>query len=267
MPRSWAAPRLNGAATRGRGAVQGCGAPTRRSVHSDTLVAHYRRAMELEVDFFGAQPYRPPQRTISLLVVDFDDTCTAADSIGLLMQTAIEATVAQAADGQQDALRAELQGQLQWLVANYSTRRASLLEEILPEPEDEPQDFDMAWLGDFVDRLSEFDKEMNGVVIESGILQGVKKGMLARAGASIRMQPGCLALLKQAAQAGVPTYVVSVNWSAEMVKAALAQEGLNVVVAEGEMGHSASSAPPGAVVVYANELEYFGDVSTGNIKR
>lgn len=33
------------------------------------------------------------------------------------------------------------------------------------------------------------------------------------------------------------------------------------------MGHSASSAPPGAVVVYANELEYFGDVSTGNIKR
>ena len=37
--------------------------------------------------------------------------------------------------------------------------------------------------------------------------------------------------------------------------------------AEGEMGHSAGSAPPGAVVVYANELEFFGDVSTGNIKR
>lgn len=36
-------------------------------------------------------------------------------------------------EGQQDALRAELQGQLQWLVANYSSRRASLLEEILPE--------------------------------------------------------------------------------------------------------------------------------------
>ncbi len=39
----------------------------------------------------------------------------------------------------------------------------------------------------------------------AGILQGVKKGMLARAGASIRMQPGCLALLKQATQAGIPT--------------------------------------------------------------
>ena len=36
-----------------------------------------------------------------------------------------------------------------------------------PDPE-EPADYDFAWLGDFVDRLSEFDKEMNGVVIESG---------------------------------------------------------------------------------------------------
>lgn len=36
------------------------------------------------------------------------------------------------ADSQQ-ALRAELQGQLQWLVQNYGSRRASLLEEILPE--------------------------------------------------------------------------------------------------------------------------------------
>ncbi|KAL4420336.1 hypothetical protein ABPG77_006143, partial [Micractinium sp. CCAP 211/92] len=232
------------------------------------MLQHYRRAMELEVDFFSAQPYRAPRRGVSLLVVDFDDTCTASDSIGLIMQTAIEATVAKA-DGTeaQQALRAELQGQLQWLVQNYGSRRASLLEEILPEPDpEEPADFDFAWLGDFVDRLSEFDKEMNGVVIESGILGGIKKGMLARAGASIRMQGGCLDLLKQACEAGVPTYVVSVNWSAEMVKAALSQEGLSVVIAEGD-GQSAVVAPPGSVVVYANELEYFGDTSTGNIKR
>ena len=43
----------------------------------------------------------------------------------------------------------------------------------------------------------------------AGILQGVKKGMLARAGASIRMQPGCLDLLKQATAAGVPTYALA----------------------------------------------------------
>lgn len=39
----------------------------------------------------------------------------------------------------------------------------------------------------------------------AGILTGVKRGMLSRAGASIRMQPGCLRLLKQAADAGIPT--------------------------------------------------------------
>lgn len=39
----------------------------------------------------------------------------------------------------------------------------------------------------------------------AGILSGIKKGMLARAGASIRMQGGCLDLLKKACQAGVPT--------------------------------------------------------------
>ena len=32
-------------------------------------------------------------------------------------------------------------------------------------------------------------------------------------------------------------------------------------------GQSASAAPPGSVVVYANELEYFGDTTTGNIRR
>ena len=39
------------------------------------------------------------------------------------------------ADGSssQQALRAELQGQLQWLVQNYGARRSALLEEILPE--------------------------------------------------------------------------------------------------------------------------------------
>lgn len=233
----------------------------------DKLVRLYRRAMELEVQFFSAQPYRAPPRPISLLVVDFDDTCTASDSSGLVMQTAIEATVAQA-DGSeaQGALRAELQRRLQWLVGNYASRRQSLLEEILPEPEEEPQDYDFAWLGDFIDRLSEFDKDMNGVVVESGILGGIKKGMLARAGASIQMQPGCLDLLQRATEAGITTYVVSVNWSAEMVRAALAQQGLSVVLAEGD-GGNAAAAPAGCVVVFANELEYFGDTSTGNIKR
>ena len=48
----------------------------------------------------SAQPYHAPPLAISLLVVDFDDTCTTSDSSGLVMQTAIEATVAQVGAGE-----------------------------------------------------------------------------------------------------------------------------------------------------------------------
>ena len=36
---------------------------------------------------------------------------------------------------------------------------------------------------------------------------------------------------------------------------------------DGDGASAAAAAPPGSVVVYANELEYFGDTSTGSIKR
>jgi hypothetical protein len=51
--------------------------------------------MKMEADFFNAQPFKPPHRQISLLVVDFDDTCSASDTIALIAQTAIAAAVKQ----------------------------------------------------------------------------------------------------------------------------------------------------------------------------
>lgn len=231
----------------------------------------YRSAMNLEVEFFSSQPYTPPDRPINLLVVDFDDTCTSEDTTSMIARAAITAASKKGAD----PATAFAQGEekLHWLVQNYLARRGNLLDEILPEPplEDELEEFDMAWLGDFLDRISEFDREMNSVVIESKILSGVKKGALTEVGASVPLRPGCLSLLKHAVDSGVPTVVVSVNWSGEMVAAALSQQGLPVVLAGGAGGTRAGveGAPPplGAVVVYCNELEYFGDVSTGGMKR
>jgi phosphoserine phosphatase len=227
--------------------------------------------MSLEVDFFSSQPYTPPERPINLLVVDFDDTCTTEDTTSMIARAAIAAAAQKGTNPA--AAFAEGENKLQWLVQNYLDRRGNLLDEILPEPnlDDELEEFDMAWLGDFLDRISEFDREMNSVVIESKILSGVKRGALTEVGASVPLRPGCLSLLKQAVDSGVPTVVVSVNWSGEMVAAALSQEGLPVVLAGGAGGTRAGveGAPPplGAVVVYCNELEYFGDVSTGGMKR
>jgi hydroxymethylpyrimidine/phosphomethylpyrimidine kinase/phosphoserine phosphatase len=129
----------------------------------------------------------------------------------------------------------------------------------------------MGWLGDFLDRLSDFDRAMNGAVAASGLLAGVPRGALADTGAGVAMRPGCLEVLRQAVDAGVPTAVVSVNWSADMVCAALAQRGLPAAAAPGAGGAGAGAdgapPPPGAVAVYANELEFFGDASTGEIRR
>ena len=37
------------------------------------------------------------------------------------------------------------------------------------------------------------------------------------------LRPGCMGVLRRAAAAGVPTHVISVNWSSELVRAALQQ--------------------------------------------
>lgn len=49
--------------------------------------------MQMEVDFFGAQTGTSPPPAIEMLVVDFDDTCTATDTTSQVFNTAIAATV------------------------------------------------------------------------------------------------------------------------------------------------------------------------------
>lgn len=49
--------------------------------------------MQMEVDFFSAQPGTGPPPAIRMLVVDFDDTCTATDTTSQIFNTATSATV------------------------------------------------------------------------------------------------------------------------------------------------------------------------------
>ena len=51
----------------------------------------YSRAMQMEADFFSAQPGAPGLLQLRLLVVDFDETCTASDSTPEIMATAVAA--------------------------------------------------------------------------------------------------------------------------------------------------------------------------------
>ncbi len=90
--------------------------------------------MQLEIEFFGAQAYAPPERPINLLVVDFDDTCTAEDTTSMIARAAITASAQRGANPGETL--AEGEQKLQWLVQNYLARRGNLLEEILPEVRD-----------------------------------------------------------------------------------------------------------------------------------
>ena len=53
----------------------------------------YKTALRLEVAFFDAQHAAAASPRIGMLVTDFDDTCTASDTISTIIQTATEAKV------------------------------------------------------------------------------------------------------------------------------------------------------------------------------
>lgn len=53
--------------------------------YAGLLLQRYRTAMMLEAAFFHVQPASPPPRRIRSLMCDFDETCSAKDTIGGLM--------------------------------------------------------------------------------------------------------------------------------------------------------------------------------------
>ena len=62
-------------------------------LYTGTLRQLYRNAMQMEVDFFSAQPGVSSAPSVGMLVIDFDDTCTATDTTSQVFNTAIAATV------------------------------------------------------------------------------------------------------------------------------------------------------------------------------
>ncbi|DBB00608.1 TPA: hypothetical protein ACH3X3_002298 [Trebouxia sp. C0006] len=233
-----------------------------QTIRKGTLRKLYRTAMQMEVDFFSAQPGTGPPPAIRMLVVDFDDTCTATDTTSQIFNTATSATVESSAESEKADVQNRLGTLKDKLVQNYVHEQQKLYAELLPEGATNPDAIDQQKATAFVDALTQFDRRMNQVVVDSGILKGIPQGRLKAAGEQIGLQAGCLTVLTRAQQAGVPTHVVSVNYSTEMVKAALQRGSLNIVTAEG-----VSAEERHDVVIHANELTYEQGISTGDIIR
>jgi hypothetical protein len=111
-----------------------------------------------------------------VLVVDFDDTITDGDTIGLLINAAIQAQsrgepTTQETQERQEALRA-LKNRL---VSEYVEAFQVLVERHLPENSlRKDTGLNMEHVSGFLDDLNDFETRMNTKVIDSGILAGLQ---------------------------------------------------------------------------------------------
>lgn len=119
------------------------------------------------------------------------------------------------------------------------------------------------WLLGLLDELTTFDHEMKDIVVQSGLLEGIIHGSLKSAGETIEMHEYCIFALQKALKLNIVVAVVSVNWSAEMLASALQSRGLPVVVISDPVS---SHLELNKINVFANELEYRNERSTGFIK-
>ncbi|KAF8066297.1 TH1 [Scenedesmus sp. PABB004] len=242
----------------------------------ERLKALYTRAMQLEVNFFSAQPNSPHPRHIGLLVSDFDETLTAKDTIGALLGAAVEAQARAAAGGadERERLRGDLAARVKQLADDYASQQQALLARLLPAPAPvagrdaaaaPAAPYDGAGLAAVCEALSDFDVAMNQVVIDAGVLKGLTRADAAAAAAPIELRPGAAHVLAAAAAAGLRTAVLSVNWSTTLVQEVLRAGG----AAPGGAAAPAAGGAPGqqAPDLRANELAWDADgVSSGSIE-
>lgn len=73
--------------------------PTPPIVCADRLLSQYRTGMDLEKEFFSSQPLAIKQRPLGMIVVDFDETVTLADTTGCIAKAVIDAVTSKVRGG------------------------------------------------------------------------------------------------------------------------------------------------------------------------
>ncbi|KAK3263101.1 hypothetical protein CYMTET_28076 [Cymbomonas tetramitiformis] len=205
-----------------------------------TLRSLYMQAMACELAFFDAQPGTPLLGpNVALLCTDFDGTCTQDDTLALLPALAAEAArggarppaMARESGAEEPSPRTAEEVEAAWvtLKKNYASGYEAV-ESLLLEAETRLANgeapkvtgiYDVAGLNSFLSVLSNFEVAANEAVVRSRVLAGIPMEDIAATAAALALRPGCLQLLPHLKDAGVPVRVLSVNWSAELICAAL----------------------------------------------
>ncbi|CAN8275486.1 unnamed protein product [Cochlearia groenlandica] len=229
----------------------------------DIIEKLYQQAMKLEVEFFHAQPLDQPvivpllknhSRDELVIFSDFDLTCTVVDSSAILAEIAILTAPKdeESRSGKQihQMLSAELKNTWSLLSKQYTEHYEECIENILNK--EKADKFDYEGLCKALEQLSEFEKNANNRVIESGVLKGLNLEDIKRAGERLILQDGCINVFKKILKTenlDAKLHVLSYCWCGDLIRAAFSARGVD------------------AVEVHANEFTFEESISTGEIER
>nr|GMC77228.1 probable aminopyrimidine aminohydrolase, mitochondrial [Ipomoea batatas] len=224
----------------------------------------YSQGIKHEIDFFLAQPliqkavvplsgeHNLEDRRL-MIFSDFDLTCTLVDSSAILAELAILTAP------KSDQIRTEnqiarmtssdLRNSWEVLSKKYTDGYEQCIENMLAT--EKAEKFNYEGLQEALEQLSDFEKEANLRVIESGVLKGLNLEDIKRAGGHLILQNGCMnffqtVIKKESLNADV--HVLSYCWCGDLIRSAFSSGGLN-----------------DELKVHANELEFEESFCTGEI--
>ncbi|KAK9919394.1 hypothetical protein M0R45_027988 [Rubus argutus] len=228
----------------------------------DIIEKLYHQAMKLEIEFFSAQSLVQPtvvplikehNSTEDRLMIfsDFDLTCTVVDSSAILAEIAIvtapKSDQSQSEDQIARMSSADLRNTWGHLSKQYTEEYEQCIESITPPKKAE---FVYNNLHKALGQLSEFEKNANNRVIESGVLKGLNIEDIKRAGERLILQDGCIDFFKKivkSANLNANVHVLSYCWCGDLIRSAFSSGGLH------------------ELNIHANEFTFEESISTGQI--
>lgn len=229
----------------------------------DVIEKLYYQAMQLEIEFFSAQPlFQPtivpftkghkPAEDHLIIFSDFDLTCTVVDSSAILAEIAIVTAPKSDQIQPEDQIvrmsSSDLRNTWDLLSKQYTEEYEQCIESIMPS--DRLNDFDYDKLSIALEQLSKFENTANNRVIESGVLKGISLEDIKRAGERLILQDGCTNFFQRIVKnenLNANVHVLSYCWCGDLIRSAFSSADLN------------------ELNVHANEFTYEESISTGEI--
>ncbi|GIX05799.1 MAG: hypothetical protein KatS3mg115_0202 [Candidatus Poribacteria bacterium] len=172
----------------------------------------------------------------AILCADYDETLTVEDTIHLLPQLA----ACELSQTERRRFLERWERDSKWYYSRWEqvfTDALDALSSLPPDPQGRLEALHRAFL--------DLERESIQMVVQEGYLRGIRRERLIRAGRQVRFHPEARETLQAAAQAGYRLWVLSVNWSRDLIAAGL--EDLPVEIVSNDLVFDASGRSTGAL--------------------